>query len=236
MVKAEVPDMRAGPPAHAIEVGTEPLARPARNPLGGWPFLAEGQEWPECFCGERTALFFQLELPPDMGPFGGDRLAVFHCRIHNDYADPPLAEGRLVDRFWEAPQPPGSRPSWSVLLQRHTTPPAAAPEPSVCALPLTLRAFVDEPNARGLGTQEFKVGGAPSWAQLPESYQCACGADLVHLCQVPENWEFAVHPGQPEQPYRVGVDTYDLFLGNEVYLPACPAHCNPAAVWPVNQN
>lgn len=32
------------------------------------------------------------------------------------------------------------------------------------------------------------------------------------------------------------VDTYNLFLGNEVYLPACPDHCDPAAVWPVNQN
>ncbi|MEV6794926.1 hypothetical protein AB0M87_23710 [Streptomyces sp. NPDC051320] len=45
--------------------------------------------------------------------------------------------------------------------------------------------------------------------------------------------EFAVHPGLPEQPY--GVDTYNMFLGNEVYLLACPDHCDPAAVWPVNQ-
>ncbi|MFF4283890.1 hypothetical protein ACFY0R_01010 [Streptomyces sp. NPDC001633] len=48
--------------------------------------------------------------------------------------------------------------------------------------------------------------------------------------------EFAVHPGLPEQPYSVGADTYNLFLANEVYLLACPAHCDPAAVWPVNQN
>jgi hypothetical protein len=40
----------------------------------------------------------------------------------------------------------------------------------------------------------------------------------------------------PEQPYTIHADTYLLFLGNEVYLQACPAHCDPAAVWPVNQN
>jgi hypothetical protein len=235
MVEAEVPDVPVGLPAHSIEVGTEPLAGPARNSLGGWPFLAEGQEWPECFCGERMALFFQLELPPDLGAFGGDQLAVFHCPVHNDFANPPLVEGGLVDRFWEAPQLPYPRPFWSVLLQRQTPLTAADIEPLVQALPLTLRALVDEPDAYGLGTQNFKVGGVPSWAQDPENYQCACGADLVYLCQVPEDWEFDVYPGSPKQPNGVG-ETYQLFLGNEVYLLACPAHCDPAAVWPVNQN
>ncbi|HEX2142947.1 MAG TPA: hypothetical protein VHG10_00410 [Glycomyces sp.] len=235
MVEAEVPDVRVGLPAYALEVGTEPLAGPARNSLGGWPFLAEGRDWPECFCGERMALFFQIELPLDLGPFGGDQLAVFHCRIHNDFANPPVAEGRLVDRFWEAAQSPDPGPFWSVLLQRHLTLPAEDVEPLVRALPLMLRAFADELDEYGLGTQEFKVGGAPSWAQDPESYRCACGADLVYLCQVPEDWEFDVYPGSPKQPNGVG-ETFHLFLGNEVYLLACPAHCDPAAVWPVNQN
>ncbi|MFE2647310.1 hypothetical protein [Streptomyces nigra] len=80
------------------------------------------------------------------------------------------------------------------------------------------------------------MGGAPSWAQRPEFYTCACGADLVYVCQVPENRDFAVHPGRPEQPDSVRPDAYGLFLGNEVYLPACPDRCDPAAVWPVNQN
>ncbi|GAA3827601.1 hypothetical protein ACFS5L_30485 [Streptomyces phyllanthi] len=48
--------------------------------------------------------------------------------------------------------------------------------------------------------------------------------------------EFAVHPGRTEQPYNTREETYGLFLGNLAYLPACPAHCDPAAVWPVNQN
>ncbi|MFD8916006.1 hypothetical protein [Streptomyces sp. NPDC059575] len=181
MIEQDERDVRAALPAHAIEVGTEPPAGPARNSVGGWPFLDEGQEWPECFCGERMALFFQLDIPLGLEPFGGDHLLVFHCRAHNDASDPQLADGRLVPRYWD-------------------------------------------------------VGGTPSWAQYPEFYRCACGADLVYLCQVPEGMEFAVHPGLPEQPYSVGADTYGLFLGNENYLLACPAHCDPAAVWPVNQN
>ncbi|KUJ67827.1 hypothetical protein ACZ90_25040 [Streptomyces albus subsp. albus] len=236
MFEPEVPDTQVGLPAYAIEVGTEPLTRPTRNSVGGWPFLDEGQEWPECFCGERMALFFQLDIPAELEHFGGDHLLVFHCRAHNDASDPQLADGRLVPRYWDAPQPPYPGPFWRMLLQRHATRPTAEPEPSVRALPLTLRSFVDDPHGRGCGAQIAKVGGTPSWAQYPELYRCACGADLVYLCQVPEGLEFDVHPGQPEQPYTVHPDTYWLFLGNEVYLLACPSHCDPAAAWPVNQH
>jgi hypothetical protein len=45
--------------------------------------------------------------------------------------------------------------------------------------------------------------------------------------------DFAVHSGQPEQPYSGSTGTYELFLDTEAYLLACPAHCDPAAVWPV---
>ncbi|OMI33281.1 hypothetical protein SPAR_42274 [Streptomyces sparsogenes DSM 40356] len=226
-------EVRAVPPAYAIEVGSEPLDRPARNSVGGRPFLDEGQEWPECFCGERMALFFQLDVPQDVEPFGGDHLLVFHCRAHNDASEPQLTgDGRLVPRYWDAPQPPYPGPFWRVLLQRHAVLPAAETEPSVIPLPLTLRPFADTPE----GTQGFKVGGTPSWAQDPECYRCACGADLVYVCQVPEGMEFAVHPGQPEQAYSIRAEAYWLFLGNEVYVLACPDHCDPAAAWPVNQN
>ncbi|MFF2515175.1 hypothetical protein [Streptomyces sp. NPDC058086] len=236
MVERDVRKMRAVLPAHTIEVGAEPLDRPTRNSVGGWPFLDDAQEWPECFCGERMALFFQLDIPLDLQHFGGDHLLVFHCRAHNDASEPEMADGRLVPRYWDAPQLPYPRPFWRVLLQRRATRSVAQAEPSLCALPLMLQPLVDTPNPGGLGAQAFKVGGTPSWAQDPEYYTCACGADLVCICQVPEGMEFAVHPGQPEQPYSVGADTYNLFLANEVYLLACPDHCDPAAVWPVNQN
>lgn len=219
-------------PAYRVEIGTEPLVRPARNSVGGRPFLDRGQGWPECFCGERMALFFQFDIPWALEPFGGDHLLFFHCRAHNDASEPQLADGRLVPTYWDAPQPPYPAPFWRVLLQRRATLPFPEAEPSVCALPLALRPFVDTPD----GVQGFKVGGTASWAQYPEYYTCACGADLVYVCQVPEGIDFAVHPGLPEQPYSVRPDTYSLFLGNEAYLLACPARCDPAAVWPVNQH
>ncbi|MGW7641398.1 hypothetical protein [Streptomyces decoyicus] len=223
--------MRTVLPAYEVEVGTEPLVRPARNSVGGWPFLDQAQDWPECFCGERMALFFQFDIPWDLEPFGGDHLLVFHCRAHNDASDPQLADGRLVPKYWDASQPPYPAPFWRVLIQSRAALPDSEAEPSLCALPLALRPFVDTP-----ATQTFKVGGTPSWAQDPEYYRCACGADLVYVCQVPEGMDFAVYPGQPEQPYSVRADTYWLFLGNEVYLLACPARCDPAAIWPVNQH
>ncbi|MET8180716.1 hypothetical protein [Streptomyces sp. NPDC005336] len=102
--------MRTVLPAYAVEVGTEPLVRPARNSVGGWPFLDQAQDWPECFCGERMALFFQFDIPWDLEPFGGDHLLVFHCRAHNDASDPQLADGRLVPKYWDAPQPPYPAP------------------------------------------------------------------------------------------------------------------------------
>ncbi|MDH2394004.1 hypothetical protein QCN29_35710 [Streptomyces sp. HNM0663] len=237
MIEPDVKKLRAALPAYALEVGTELLDRPVRNSVGGWPFPGDGQEWPECFCGERMVLFFQLDLPADLGPFGGDHLMVFHCRAHNDASDPQLADdGRLVPRYWDAPQPPYPHPFWRVLLQRAAALPAAEVEPSLRALPLTLRSFTDAAAGQERGAQGFKVGGTPSWAQFPEYYRCACGTELVYVCQVPEDMEFATHAGQPEQPYSVAIDTYNLFLGNEVYLLACPARCDPAAVWPVNQN
>lgn len=223
MIERDAMEMPTVLPAHAVEVGTEPLERPARNSVGGWPYLDADQTWPECYCGERMALFFQLDIPLDQEHFGGDHLLVFHCRTHNDASDPQVSAGRLTPAYWDAPQPPHPRPFWRLLLQGRTARPAAEAEPSLCALPLTLRPFVDTPDTRGLGSQTFKVGGTPSWAQSPEHYTCSCGADLVFVCQVPEGMEF-------------GDETDALFLGNEIYLLACPAHCDPAAVWPVNQN
>ncbi|CAM5584796.1 hypothetical protein [Streptomyces griseomycini] len=217
----------AVPPQYGIEVGTEPLDRPARNSVGGWPYFDDGQEWPRCFCGERMALFFQLDLPDDVEFFGGEHLSVFHCAHHNDASDPITAGGRLVPRFWEAPQPPFPGSFWRVLLQRDPGIPEAEPEPAVRALPLTLRPFKDT---------YFKVGGTAAWAQEPEYYRCACGAEMAFVCQVPENWGFGVRPGAPVQPYSISDDAYMLFLGNEVYLLACPKRCDPAAVLPVNQH
>ncbi len=237
MVESGAPSFPQPFPAHTIEVAPRPPERPVRNSVGGRPFLDEGQEWPECFCGERLTLFFQLALPPDLGPFGGDHLLLFHCRVHEDATIPePTDDGRLVPRYWDAPSEGYPAPFWRVLLQRRAVRPSKEAEPLLLTRELVLRPFSDVPDTRGKGAQTFKVGGTPSWAQNPEHYQCACGADLVYVCQVPEDMRFAARSGAPERPEGVADDFHTLFLGNEVYLLACPEHCDPAAVWPVNQN
>jgi hypothetical protein len=88
----------------------------------------------------------------------------------------------------------------------------------------------------GRGHQLFKLGGTPSWAQDPERYRCACGAEMRYLAQVPENFGFIKQEEAPEQPDAFDDDSYGLFLGNEVYFHACAARCHPGAVWPINQN
>ncbi|WP_255303878.1 hypothetical protein [Streptomyces sp. F-7] len=89
---------RTALPGYGIEIGTEPLDRPVRNSIGGGPYFDDGQEWPRCFCGERMALFFQLDVPEDVEFFGGEHLSVFHCAHHNEASDPVTADGRLVPR------------------------------------------------------------------------------------------------------------------------------------------
>ncbi|MFJ2948255.1 hypothetical protein ACIO8H_11540 [Streptomyces sp. NPDC087226] len=219
------------PPEYEIEIGAEPLDRPARNSVGGRPYFDDDQEWPHCFCGEQMTLFFQLDLPEDVRYFGGEHLSVFHCARHSATSEPVTADGRLVPRFWEAAQPPLMGSFWRVLLQRDPGIPEPDPEPAVRALPLSLRPFVD-----GHGPYEvhFKVGGTAAWAHEAAYYRCACGTDLAFVCQVPQDHDFEVHPGSPVQPDVFRDDTYRLFLGNEVYLLACPKRCDPAAVLPVN--
>ncbi|WP_206313045.1 hypothetical protein [Streptomyces sp. JB150] len=181
-----------GLPACRVEVGDEHLEQPARDSVGGRPYLEEGQPWPECFCGARMTLFFQLDVPADVEVFGGDHLLVFHCGAHNDATDPPVAGGRLVPRYWEAPQPPYPAPFWRVLVQGPEATAAEEAEPAVCARPLRLVPFRD--SARWA---EFKVGGRAVVGAVPESYRCACGARLAFVCQVPEGVEFAVRRGCP---------------------------------------
>jgi hypothetical protein len=163
--------------------------------------------------------FFQVDVPGDVPRFGGDHVLVFQCRTHADACLPPAA-GRLPERYWDEPPPPNGPPFWRVLLHHHGGEAHADAEPDLVPHPLALRRIADS-DARG-----WKLGGVPSWAQDPERYECACGTELAFLGQVPENHAFPTLAGGRAR----------LFLGNEVYLLACPAHCHPAAVWPVNQN
>lgn len=234
------------------------LAQPGdRNTIGGWPVLPAQEPWPLCFCGERMVLFFQFDIPSDIAAFGGDHVLVFQCPAHNDAVVTEGALERLPERFWDNPPPLYTAPGafWRIMLHRDDTVPAVNADPYLLPRVLNIQpttehvtlwhpdeGLADEGDTdqafadRGVGRREFKIGGVPSWAQERESYTCCCGAELVYVCQVPEDTGFDKQPHQPEQLDTFNSNKYGLFLGNENYILACPAHCHPAAAWPVNQN
>ncbi|EFL07374.1 MULTISPECIES: hypothetical protein [Actinomycetes] len=238
---------RSDLPMYLVENPGIPTGPGSRNTFGGRPILPESEDWPECYCGARMVLFFQLDVPPDIPRFGGDHLLVFQCPVHNDAACLRENSEQLPRRYWEEPRiwgHPGA--FWRIMLHRDATGPADAEEPHLLGCELVLRPECETetgwravPSGEielSVGRGEFKVGGLPRWQQDPEGHRCACGAEMLFLCGLPEDVGFKSGPGQPEQPDSSYSDAYVLFLGNAVYLLACPEHCHPAAVWPVPQN
>lgn len=216
--------------------------RVARSSVGGYPILADGQEWPRCkLCGLREVLFFQMDLPGESGlPFAaGSHLLVFMCPKHNEI--PALGSdvasgGRLPDGYWDRNEghyrlilnPPGVP---EVVHER---------EPHLIYSEMVLHA--DEEAASGpeapylYGSEGFKVGGIPSWAQDPEEHRCSCGAAMAFICQVPLDHGFLKDEQADSQPDSFSTEEYCLFLGNEVYIFGCNSQCGPLSVWAVVQN
>nr|CTQ89030.1 hypothetical protein [Kibdelosporangium sp. MJ126-NF4] len=207
-----------------------------RNTIAGSPILPPDQPWPECTCGERMMLFFQLDIPGDIPSFGGDHLLVFQCPAHNeDIVDQGEYTRQLPERFWADPEmvhPPGHA-SWRILICR-TGEPTADADRHLVSHRLTVRRDEEQIHHRRdgsvAGRREFKIGGVPSWIQEAERFRCCCGIEMEYLCELEENFDFARIPGTD------GDDPVLLLLGNEVYILACPAHCDPAAAWPVLHN
>jgi hypothetical protein len=207
---------------HLIEITSVPAVAGDRNTVGGWPILEPRQPWPVCGCGTRMVHFFQIDMPVP----GGEHLLAFQCPEHNEACFGP-GQRQLPHRFWDTPPPPNELAHWRFLRQRSGVP-ADSPDPYLQPRRLVLRQASDR--------WGFRVGGAPAWIQGPERYRCACGSALVFLAQLPENFGFPKRAEAAEQPDSFSGDEYCMFLGNAVYLLGCPARCDPAAVWPVNQN
>jgi len=212
--------------------------RVARSSVGGYPVLAADQEWPLCgLCGARQVLFFQLDLPARLGlPFeDGSHLAVFACAVHKAPPASPPPAARLPAEYL---RPGGGH--YRLVLNR----PAASErvlelEPRLVHLEIALTAEVETLEREGpgagydVGSEGFKAGGVPSWAGPPERRQCACGAEMGFLCQVPLDYGFLKSPAAPPQPDAPSPAHYTLFEGSELYVFACAAQCSPYAVWPI---
>ncbi|MFD1367709.1 hypothetical protein [Actinoplanes sichuanensis] len=203
-----------------IEMSSEPAVAGDRNTVGGRPILQSEEDWPDCTCGRRMALFFQIDIP------GGEHLLVFQCPVHNEAAFGPR---QLPERYWQTPVGGNEHAFWRILLHRGDVV-AATPDETLQPLRLTLR------DAGPDDEWEFRVGGEPAWIQGAEHHTCACGAELEFLAQIPENFGFPKRAEAPRQIDTFDSSAYGLFLGNMVYLLVCPRRCDPAAAWPVNQN
>lgn len=220
---------------YLIEIDSAAARAGDRDSIGGWPVLDPGQQVPVCDCGTTMALYFQLEVPADVPHFGGDQLLVFQCPVDSDAAFDP--EPQLPERYWETPLANDSR-FWRILLQ-HAGTPRPDRDPYFAPRRLSLAGHTDwdpDPDYSG-PLQGFKVGGAAYWVQDAPAVRCACGADMTFLCQVTEDFTFRdyLDPDRAESLVCDGIDD-GLLLGNQVYILACPARCDPAAVVPVCQN
>lgn len=219
---------------YLIDVSDEAATAGDRDTLAGWPVLDAGQPWPVCDCGARMALYFQVRVPDDVPDFGGDQLLVFQCPLESDACF--SADQQLPERFWDEP-PANDHAFWRILLQRNgVATPDADPHLRPRRLSLHRDEDVDHHNDE-TPLQGFKIGGAPYWVQDGEQYRCPCGADLVFICQVPEDFDFYEHlPEEVAESVECPAFDDGLLLGNVVYILACPAHCHPAAAYPVCQN
>ncbi|UGT60735.1 hypothetical protein [Nocardia asteroides] len=219
---------------YLIRAGGDPAAAGDRDTVGGWPVLDAGQPWPVCPCGARMALYFQLLVPADVAHFAGDQLLAFQCPVESDACF--QATGQLPPEFWDHP-PANDHAHWRILLQRNATE-VAELDPHLRPHRLTLERAVDDDDTPGYEgpLQDFKVGGSPHWFQGAEHLRCPCGAELVFLGQVAENYDFGGFRNDTAQAAEAIALDDGFLLGNMVYLLACPAHCHPAAVYPVCQN
>lgn len=207
-----------------------------RDAIGGAPLL-EAREPASCSLCHRTMVpFLQLDIRVEFGlPFKpGSHLIVMMCSFHNEIPE-LFSERDLPPGFWH-------QGDGHYLLRLY--------EPSIALLPRAADVHL-QPAALSfelapeqvtnvedwlVGSEGFKIGGTPSWAQDPEFHICCCGSEMAFIGQIPRDHAFPKVASAPEQPDSFSADDYCLFLGNETYLFACPRQCHPGAVVPVLQN
>lgn len=199
----------------------------AQNAVGGAYLAPRREGQPHCaLCDRPMVPFLQFEVPlaAELPFVAGSRLAVLMCPEHNEIPSFDSFEA-LPPSFWQR-----TDGHWYAMLSRpqqmNSIGAPAYLEPAELVL-------ANEPDDRN---RRISVGGEPEWLQAPEKFTCACGAPMAFVCQVSDGFEFPKAADAPEQPDSPSAKAYVLFLGNEVYVFACPEQCNPRAVWVTVQN
>lgn len=207
--------------------------------IGGKPSLPVGSEWPVCrLCNEPLVSFFDLVLPKAKdSPFvAGSRLQIFACGQHDDITGTIYSDYSQFDQAAKSHKLP--RAYWELsdghYLLRMLPPTQAVQEADaqnrLQQQYLQLESWRDQPS------EDLKLFGEPDWIQDDEEHTCACGQPMKLLLQVPDGMGFPMAKDAQQQPSSYSASKYCLFLGNQLYLLGCTAHCNPLALWPVLQN
>ena len=198
----------------------------SRSSIGGDAILPPDISVPVCRnCDLQLLLFLQFDVDAawELPIEAGSHLAIFMCPNCNEI--PCFSYhggGELPDRYWET-----TEGHFFAVLGKPTPESVVRTQP-----PLLMKRKVRfEPVENAAVTAEITAGGEPQWIQDPEEFVCCCGEKMAFIAQVAENFGFRKQPDAPSQPNSFSADEYCLFLGNEIYIFACPKQCHPRAVW-----
>lgn len=223
-------------------ISTRPIPKKQvaqRSTIGGSPILPAEHKWPHCrLCKERMLFFFQFDVQKifDLPLKSLSHFAVFMCPVHNDVPTQLVEsdQDQLPEQYWDKTFghyfmmlfKPG-KPEDTLELDPVLVPKVMSFEPS--------EEEIDWDGKMERGTPGFKVGGVPDWVGNSQYTRCACGAEMVFVCQLPPHFSFATQE-TAQAPSVVPDDKCTLFLGRPTFFFACKEQCSPYALYAVGQD
>ncbi|HEY9792596.1 MAG TPA: hypothetical protein V6D22_19500 [Candidatus Obscuribacterales bacterium] len=183
--------------------------------------------------------FFQFDLLKrfDLPLKANSHLLVFMCPVHNDVPTQLLepSEHELPENYWEK-----TSGHYCLCLYKPTSKEKRQPADSHIAEKIfdfsESEEIIDWDGRVERGSTGFKVGGVPTNGLSPRPLECACGAEMIFLCQVPEAYGFDRRKNAPVQtPDAVPGGQYNLFLGHPTYIYACKEQCTRHSVYALSE-
>jgi hypothetical protein len=216
-------EARAGAAMYVVRISSSRRDQQVRATSGGRPILAKGQDLPVCaLCNDRLSLYLQFDVEQRFAlPFeAGSHFLLFNCASCDAIPVAP-PRGRLPASWLD----PSRRDSWRIILNRPRRAEQVERADAIVREQSVSFTTSKETLRHGLdgevGSADFKVGGVPHWVQPSRRVQCACGAAMGFLLQVPfgsaQGWRFR-RGGQ--LPFCADLNAYVF---------ACTAQCSPHA-------